>query len=319
MIGVAVVLVRHGVIDAPAARLTVTSDVPVSVGVSSSAALEVATARALGAGAVEPLRLAALCQEAENQVVGAPCGIMDQVVVAMGRPGAVLPILCRPASVDPVVTLPDGLEVVGVPTGAEHDVSGVPYRRARAAVFMGKRILDDGTRRTARLGERAAGRRRGRHCPKHSTGPSSSTAGDTTDDALTTVDPAETYPVRAATTFGVEEHLRSAKVQDALDPASTSTRSDGRWPRATPGTTRWASAIRPQPQQSTRVLARPGRPRRPFQWRWIRRDRGRGVRARCARRPPRSRSLSLPSPPGRPRPAWVEPARAPALFVRRLP
>ena len=96
------------------------------MGVSSSAALEVATARALGAGEIEPLRLAALCQEAENQVVGAPCGIMDQVVVTMGRPGGVLPILCRPASVDPVVELPDDLEVVGVPTGAEHDVSGVP-------------------------------------------------------------------------------------------------------------------------------------------------------------------------------------------------
>ena len=54
-----------------------------------------------------------------------------------------LPILCRPAAVDPVVELPDDLEVVGVPTGAEHDVSGVPYRRARAAAFMGKRIVDD--------------------------------------------------------------------------------------------------------------------------------------------------------------------------------
>src|SRR6478609_2039855 len=133
VLGVALVLIRHDVIDPPRARLTVSSDVPTSVGVSSSAALEVATARALGAAAVEPFRLAALCQEAENQVVGAPCGIMDQVVVAMGRPGAVLPILCRPASVDATVTLPDDLEVVGVPTGAEHDVSGVPYRRARAA------------------------------------------------------------------------------------------------------------------------------------------------------------------------------------------
>src|SRR5439155_9133030 len=76
LLGVALVLVRHRVIDAPRARLTVASDVPPSVGVSSSAALEVATARALGADGVEPLRLAALCQEAENQIVGAPCGIM---------------------------------------------------------------------------------------------------------------------------------------------------------------------------------------------------------------------------------------------------
>jgi L-arabinokinase len=64
LVGVALVLVRHGVIDPPGARLTVTSDVPTAVGVSSSAALEVATARALGAGDLDPLRLAALCQEA---------------------------------------------------------------------------------------------------------------------------------------------------------------------------------------------------------------------------------------------------------------
>src|SRR5690242_1429372 len=60
VLGVAVVLVRHRVIDAPGARLTIASEVPTSVGVSSSAALEVATARALGAGDIEPLRLATL-------------------------------------------------------------------------------------------------------------------------------------------------------------------------------------------------------------------------------------------------------------------
>ena len=109
VLGVAIVLVRHGVIDPPRARLTVSSDLPVAVGVASSAALEVATARALGAD-VDRIRLAALCQEAENHVVGAPCGIMDQVAVAAGESGAVLPVLvptgigapgrcrCRPGS-----------------------------------------------------------------------------------------------------------------------------------------------------------------------------------------------------------------------------
>ena len=105
-----------------------------------------ATARALGAGAIEPLRLAALCQEAENQVVGAPCGIMDQVVVAMGRPERCCRSSAVPRRSTPSSTLPDDLEVVGVPTGAEHDVSGVPYRRARAAAFMGKRIVEDAAR-----------------------------------------------------------------------------------------------------------------------------------------------------------------------------
>lgn len=215
VLGVALVLVRHGVIGPPCARLTITSDVPTSVGVSSSAALEVATARALGAATVEPLRLAALCQEAENQVVGAPCGIMDQVVVSVGRPGAVLPILCRPVSVDPAVELPENLEVVGVPTGAEHDVSGAPYRRARTAAFMGKRIVEDASSRSwawvSELPADAVG-----VLPESLDGASFLDRWGATDDALTTVDPDETYPVRAATTFGVSEHARSGALLDAL-------------------------------------------------------------------------------------------------------
>jgi L-arabinokinase len=215
VLGVALVLVRHGVIDAPRARLAVDSDVPTSVGVSSSAALEVATARALGGDRIEPLRLAALCQEAENQVVGAPCGIMDQVVVTMGRAGAVLPILCRPAEVDAVVELPAALEVVGVPTGTEHDVSGGPYRRARAAAFMGKRIVETKTSQSAAWVSELS-RDAIAALPELLTGAEFLDRWHSTDDTLTAIDPDHAYPVRAATTFGVEEHARSAAMLDAL-------------------------------------------------------------------------------------------------------
>ena len=215
VLGVALVLVRYRVIDAPRARLTITSDLPTSVGVSSSAALEVATARALGAGEIEPLRLAALCQEAENQVVGAPCGIMDQVVVTLGHAGGVLPILCRPAEVDPVVELPDDLEVVGVPTGAEHDVSGVPYRRARAAAFMGKRILEESLRaRRSWVSELPVEAMS--DLPETLDGATFLERWGATDDPVTSVEPEQTYPVRAATSFGVEEHERSGGLLDAL-------------------------------------------------------------------------------------------------------
>ena len=216
VVGVALVLVRHGVIEPPKVRLSVSSEVPQSVGVSSSAALEVATARALGAGGIEPLRLASLCQEAENQVVGAPCGIMDQVVVAMGRTGAVLPIVCRPASVLPLAMLPDAIEVVGQPTGAEHDVSGAPYRRARAAAFMGKRIIEDDAAQewpwVSALPLSAV-----TELPEVLDGAAFLDRWGTTDDAITTVDPDETYPVRAATQFGVEEHGRGEEALAALE------------------------------------------------------------------------------------------------------
>jgi len=215
VIGVALVLVRHGVVEPPRVRLSVSSDVPPSVGVSSSAALEIATARALGVDGIDPIRLASLCQEAENHVVGAPCGIMDQVVVAFGRAGAVLPILCRPASVRAPTPLPDGIEVVGQPTGAEHDVGGSPYRRARAAAFMGKRIVEDRSERTwpwvSALPASAV-----HDLPEALDGASFLDRWGATDDAVTTVDPTDTYPVSAATRFGVEEHVRSEAALVAL-------------------------------------------------------------------------------------------------------
>jgi L-arabinokinase len=140
---------------------------------------------------------------------------MDQVVVTLGRPGAVLPILCRPAAVDPLVELPDGFEAVGVPTGAEHDVSGVPYGRARAAAFMGKRIVEQTASTSATwVSELPADAVAA--LPEVLDGATFLDRWATTDDALTSVEPAETYPVRAATTFGVEEHARSGALLDTL-------------------------------------------------------------------------------------------------------
>ncbi len=215
VIGVAVVLLRHDVISAVRGTVVVSSDLPASVGVASSAAIEVATARALGAGGIDPLRLAALCQEAENRVVGAPCGIMDQVAVAMGVPDAVLPILCRPASVEPTVDLPDALEVVGWPTGVAHDVGGEPYGRARAAAFMGKRMVEDAEGGSwawvSELPSSAV-----ESLPGEVRGSEFLDRWGEHGDPVTSVDPDETYPVRAATGFGGAEHARSVAALDAL-------------------------------------------------------------------------------------------------------
>jgi galactokinase len=208
-VGVAIVLVRHGVIEPPRARLTVESSVPIAMGASSSAAFEVATARALGAHQrIEPLQLALLCQEAENGIVGAPCGVMDQVAVAVGQPGAALPILCRPASVEAPVALPPGTELVGWPSGAAHDIAADPYGRARAAAFMGKRIaeatLGTGVRWTSNLPESCLV-----HLPSELTGEDFLTRYDRTDDPITTLDPAAVYPVQASTGFAIREHQRT--------------------------------------------------------------------------------------------------------------
>jgi galactokinase len=207
-LGVAIVLVRHGLIEAPGVRLHVSSEVPQSVGVSSSAALEVATARALAGTTTDPLRLAELCQEAENHVVGAPCGVMDQVAVAVGTPGMVLPILCRPASVLPCLALPPGVEVVGCPTGVSHDVGGGPYRRARVAAFMGKKMVEDAFGLSwpwvSDLPSEAI-----HALPEALDGASFLERWGHVPDAATEVDPDTSYPVRAATAFGVNEHARA--------------------------------------------------------------------------------------------------------------
>ena len=222
LLGVALVLVRHRVIRPPRVRLVVTSDLPQSVGVASSAALEVATARALGADdVVGPLRLAALCQEAENHVVGAPCGIMDQVAVAAGETGSILPVLCRPASAGAAVPLPPGVELVGWPTGVPHDVSGAPYARARIAAFMGKRIVEDAAARSwswiSEMPPEAVAA-----LPETVRGADFVDRWGEAPDRLTPVDLDETYPVRAATSFGIDEHGRSERALTVLRSGSVS-------------------------------------------------------------------------------------------------
>ncbi|GFH20325.1 uncharacterized protein HaLaN_17428 [Haematococcus lacustris] len=91
--------------------------VPEGKGVSSSAAVEVAVMQALlaacgqGQGQVPGRQLALLCQRVENLVVGAPCGIMDQMASALGEEGALLALLCQPAEVQGCVALPSHLSV----------------------------------------------------------------------------------------------------------------------------------------------------------------------------------------------------------------
>jgi galactokinase len=85
---------------------TVSGDLPVGAGLSSSAALEVAVALALGFEGT-PVELARLCQAAEQQASGVPCGIMDQLAIAAGVAGHALLIDCRTEAVSPVPLPPE--------------------------------------------------------------------------------------------------------------------------------------------------------------------------------------------------------------------
>jgi galactokinase len=104
---------------------SVRSTVPTGSGLSSSAALEVATALALGFRGT-PLELARLCQRAEHRSVGVPSGIMDQLASAAGVAGHALLIDCHTCAVEPV-PLDENLDVVVIHSGQERTLAGSAY------------------------------------------------------------------------------------------------------------------------------------------------------------------------------------------------
>jgi L-arabinokinase len=118
--------------------------VPEGKGVSSSAALETATLHAaagafgLGLGARD---IALLCQQAENHVAGAPCGVMDQMTCVCGERDALLALLCQPAELQPSVPVPEDIEFWGIDSGERHAVGGSDYGAVRAGAFMGLRMV----------------------------------------------------------------------------------------------------------------------------------------------------------------------------------
>jgi galactokinase len=107
----------------------VRTDLPIGAGLSSSAALEVAVALALGFEG-PPLELAKACQRAEHAASGVPCGIMDQLASAVGVAGCALLIDCSSLSVEPV-PLPEMVDVV-VHSGERRALSASAYAERRA-------------------------------------------------------------------------------------------------------------------------------------------------------------------------------------------
>ena len=105
-------------------RGSVATDIPIGAGLSSSAALEVAVALALGHQG-PALALAQLCQRAENRASGVPSGIMDQLCIAAGVAGHALRIDCGALTIDPIAW-PDDVEVV-VEFIAHRTLAGSPY------------------------------------------------------------------------------------------------------------------------------------------------------------------------------------------------
>ena len=110
------------------------SDVPRSSGLSSSAALELATARAFAAVSDlswNPTQMAKLAQRAENEWVGVSCGIMDQLASAAGQAGKALLIDCRSLEIE-AVPLPEDTAVVVLDTKTQRGLVDSAYNERRA-------------------------------------------------------------------------------------------------------------------------------------------------------------------------------------------
>lgn len=140
--GVTATLARHGV-PVPGFDVRIDSTIPLGAGVASSAALEVSLLRGLRtllALELDDVRLARLAQAVETDFVGAPVGIMDQMVSSLGRDGEALFIDTRTLAIERL-PLPPSIDVVVIDSGIPHAHAGGEYVTRRRESFEAAALL----------------------------------------------------------------------------------------------------------------------------------------------------------------------------------
>jgi len=121
------------------------STVPLGSGLSSSAALEVCTATLLEAvtgKTLDPVEKALLCQQAEHDFAGVPCGIMDQFISVLGREGHLLLLDCRTRQTQLVPMTDPSVTLLVVNTNVKHELGSGEYGQRRAECELAAKILD---------------------------------------------------------------------------------------------------------------------------------------------------------------------------------
>jgi len=203
-------------------RILIHSSVPEGRGVASSAALEVAVATAVAASLhqrIDPAELAVLCQRVENHIVGAPCGIMDQMTSACGRMDRLLQLRCQPGTIEGYLEVPSGHRFYGIDSGISHAVSGADYGTVRTAAFMGLRILTTETPwRGSYLADLAPVQfsQFARALPEDMNGAEFLERYGGISDTATVVNPDRRYPVRRASEHPVGEQARVDRFAELL-------------------------------------------------------------------------------------------------------
>lgn len=127
----------------PGMNLLIQGDVPQGAGLSSSASIEVAVFRAfseLSGTKFDGVQTAKLCQRAENEFVGARCGIMDQFVAVHGRKDHAVLLDCRSLAYR-LLPIPAGVRLVICNTMVRHALAGGEYNQRRAECEEGARFF----------------------------------------------------------------------------------------------------------------------------------------------------------------------------------
>ncbi len=226
----------------PGMNIALYSTVPLAAGVSSSAAIEVATMMNLvdhfnARWRIDAMELASLCQKVENQIVGAPCGIMDQATSCAGEADSFFRMLCQPHQVLPPLTLPAGMRVVGINSNVKHSVATGQYPITRCAAFMAHAIILAKMRQMGQAANRTLERdpmngylanldpedykRFFRpYLPDAVSGADFIAKYGTTIDGATIVDPTKTYAVQHAADHHVLEAMRVRNFVEFVEEAA---------------------------------------------------------------------------------------------------
>ncbi|MEP6754780.1 MAG: GHMP kinase [Chthonomonadales bacterium] len=225
------VLLASGWLESTALQgmdISISSDVPLGAGVSSSASMEVAVMFGV-AGAfgiqMDGMEVARLCQIVENRVVGAPCGIMDQVTCSLGKANSLLALECRPHNLLGNVAIPKGWSFSGIDSGVKHSVGGSKYGRARIGAFMGLQIVRFITGRNLDyLCELSPSEWStiSDQVPEHLSGAEFFEKRTTYPDPISKPTMDETYSVRLCTEHPILENARVAKFRELLETANES-------------------------------------------------------------------------------------------------
>jgi galactokinase len=121
----------------------IVSGVPFGGGLSSSASLEVATAtliEAMSGRTLDPVEKALLCQRAEHEFAGVPCGIMDQFASVMCQAEHLMLLDCRSQQIEHIPLVDPNITVLIINSNVKHELTGGEYatRRAQCESAAGK-------------------------------------------------------------------------------------------------------------------------------------------------------------------------------------